>query len=130
MPARSGGASQPDGESPAPAPRSRGADPVSIGLDAPLYTLSVAAELLDTHSRTLMMYEHLGLIKPRRTATNRRRYTQRDLLKLRAIQTLTRQHGVNLAGARYILPMLKTLRRAGLDAPEALADVDVDEVDV
>ena len=89
----------------------------------------MAAELLDTHSRTLMMYEHLGLIELR-TATNRRRYTQRDLLKLRAIQTLTRQHGVNLAGARYILPMLKKLRLAGLEAPEALADVDVDRLDV
>jgi DNA-binding transcriptional MerR regulator len=128
--AKNGHPSSSDGEHPAPAVKGRPADPVAIGLDTPLYTLSVAAELLDTHSRTLMMYEHLGLIKPRRTATNRRRYTQRDLLKLRAIQTLTRQHGVNLAGARYILPMLKKLRLAGLEAPEALADVDVDQLDV
>lgn len=110
--------------------RPAGGDPAAIGLDTPLYTLSVAAELLETHSRTLMMYEHLDLIKPRRTATNRRRYTQRDLLKLRAIQTLTRHHGVNLAGARYILPMLKALREAGLAAPEALADVEVDQLDL
>lgn len=110
--------------------RPRGGDPTAIGLDTPLYTLSVAAELLETHSRTLMMYEHLGLIKPQRTATNRRRYTQRDLLKLRAIQTLTRHHGVNLAGARYILPMLKALREAGLATPDALADVDVDQLDL
>lgn len=111
----------------------KGGRPVSsaaMGLDAPLYTLSVAAELLDTHSRTLMMYEHLGLIKPQRTATNRRRYTQRDLLKLRAIQTLTRQHGVNLAGARLILPMLKAMRQAGLQAPAELGDLEVDELDV
>jgi len=129
--AKNGHGSLSDGEYAAPpAVKGRAVDPVAIGLDTPLYTLSVAAELLDTHSRTLMMYEHLGLIKPRRTATNRRRYTQRDLLKLRAIQTLTRQHGVNLAGARYILPMLKKLRRAGLEPPEALADVDVDELDV
>lgn len=125
---KNGQGSRSDGES--PAMKGRPTDPVAIGLDTPLYTLSVAAELLDTHSRTLMMYEHLGLIKPRRTATNRRRYTQRDLLKLRAIQTLTRQHGVNLAGARYILPMLKALRQAGLAAPEALADVDVAQLDV
>ncbi|MDR3079405.1 MAG: MerR family transcriptional regulator [Streptomyces sp.] len=128
--AKNGQSARGDGKSPVPAVKARPTDPVAIGLDTPLYTLSVAAELLDTHSRTLMMYEHLGLIKPRRTATNRRRYTQRDLLKLRAIQTLTRQHGVNLAGARYILPMLKTLRQAGLEAPEALADVEVAELDV
>lgn len=106
------------------------ADAGNIGLDKPIYTLSVASDILATHPRTLMMYEHLGLIKPRRTATNRRRYTQRDLLKLRAIQTLTRQHGVNLAGVRYILPMLKALREAGLPAPEALADVAVDQLDL
>ena len=72
-----------------------------------------------------MMYEHLGMIKPQRTATNRRRYTQRDLLKLQAIQTLTRRHGVNLAGVRFILPLLKTLEQHGLEAPEALRDVGV-----
>ena len=43
-----------------------------INLDKPLYTISVAAEILATHARTLMMYEHLGLVIPSRTATNRR----------------------------------------------------------
>jgi MerR family transcriptional regulator, heat shock protein HspR len=105
-------------------------DPGSIGLDKPIYTLSVASEILETHPRTLMMYEHLGLIKPKRTVTNRRRYSQRDLMKLQAIQTLTRKHGVNLAGVRYILTMLKTLQRNGLDVPEPLSDLDVTQLDV
>jgi MerR family transcriptional regulator, heat shock protein HspR len=102
----------------------------SIHLDKPIYTLSVASEILATHPRTLMMYEHLNMIKPKRTATNRRRYSQRDLMKLQAIQTLTRKHGVNLAGVRYILALLKQLEVAGLKAPDALRDLDVSQLDV
>ena len=108
-----------------PSPR----DP-SIHLDKPIYTLSVASEILATHPRTLMMYEHLNMIKPKRTVTNRRRYSQRDLMKLQAIQTLTRKHGVNLAGVRYILALLKTLQLNGLDAPEGLKDLDVTTLEV
>jgi MerR family transcriptional regulator/heat shock protein HspR len=105
-------------------------DPANIGLDKPIYTLSVASEILETHPRTLMMYEHLGLIKPRRTATNRRRYSQRDLMKLQAIQTLTRKHGVNLAGVRYLLSMLKTLQLQRMEVPESLKELDVTKLDV
>jgi DNA-binding transcriptional MerR regulator len=105
-------------------------DTGGLGLDKPIYTLSVAAEILETHPRTLMMYEHLGMIKPRRTATNRRRYSQRDLLKLQVIQTLTREHGVNLAGVRYILQMLKILQTNGLEPPSQLAGIDVSEMEV
>jgi hypothetical protein len=105
-------------------------DGMSIGLDKPIYTLSVASEILDTHPRTLMMYEHLGMIKPHRTTTNRRRYSQRDMMKLQAIQTLTRKHRVNLAGARFILPMLKVLQEGGLAVPDGLKDLDVRNLDV
>jgi DNA-binding transcriptional MerR regulator len=105
-------------------------DPTSIHLDKPIYTLSVASEILETHPRTLMMYEHLNMIKPKRTVTNRRRYSQRDLMKLQAIQTLTRKHGVNLAGVRYILALLKTLQTNGLEPPEGLKDLDVTLLEV
>jgi len=81
-----------------------------IDLDKPIFTLSVASEILETHPRTLMMYEHLDMIRPKRTVTNRRRYSRRDVLKLQAIQTLTRKHGVNLAGVRYILTLLNGFR--------------------
>ena len=101
-----------------------------IHLDKPIYTLSVASEILETHPRTLMMYEHLNMIKPKRTATNRRRYSQRDLMKLQAIQTLTRKHGVNLAGVRYILALLKKLQQAGIEPPEGLRDLDVSQLDI
>ena len=96
-----------------------------IGLDKPIYTISVASEILSTHPRTLMMYESLGLVTPARTPTNRRRFSQRDVIKLRTIQRLTRQHGVNLAGARHILSLLIALRNAGVSAPAALAEIDV-----
>jgi MerR family transcriptional regulator, heat shock protein HspR len=105
-------------------------DGMSIGLDKPIYTLSVASEILDTHPRTLMMYEHLGMIKPHRTTTNRRRYSQRDMMKLQAIQTLTRKHRVNLAGARFILPMLKVLQENGMAVPDGLKDLDVRNLDL
>jgi MerR family transcriptional regulator/heat shock protein HspR len=105
-------------------------DATNIHLDKPIYTLSVASEILETHPRTLMMYEHLNMIKPKRTVTNRRRYSQRDLMKLQAIQTLTRKHGVNLAGVRYILALLKTLQLNDLEAPEGLKDLDVTTLEV
>lgn len=101
-----------------------------IALDKPIYTLSVASELLETHPRTLMMYEHLGMVKPNRTASNRRRYSQRDLLKLQAIQTLTRHHGVNLAGVRFILALLKMLQEHGIEAPDGLRELDVTLLEV
>ena len=88
-------ASQPN----SPAPSS------AVGLDKPIYTISVASEILETHPRTLMMYEHLSLVIPHRTSTNRRRYSQRDILTLQAIQRLTRHHGLNLNGARLFWPI-------------------------
>ena len=101
-----------------------------IDLDKPIFTLSVASEILETHPRTLMMYEHLDMIRPKRTVTNRRRYSRRDVLKLQAIQTLTRKHGVNLAGVRYILALLKRLHNAGVEPPEGLRNLDVTLLDV
>jgi MerR family transcriptional regulator, heat shock protein HspR len=99
--------------------------PGSPGLDKPIYTISVAAEILETHPRTLMMYENMGLVVPQRTSTNRRRFSQRDIYKLQTIQSLTRGHGVNLTGVRYVLMLLKALHDHGIAPPEALKDIDV-----
>src|ERR671925_17935 len=78
------------------ASRPRGSLQSGFDLDKPLYTISVASEILETHPRTLMLYEDVGLIEPFRTTTNRRRYSQRDIRKLQVIQHLTREKGVNL----------------------------------
>src|SRR6202035_2705867 len=99
-----------------------------MDLDKPLYTLSIAAEILEIHPRTLMMYEALKLVIPQRTSTNRRRYSQRDLLTLQAIQRLTRGHGLNLNGARYVIQCLKLLDANGIPRPEALRDINVEHV--
>jgi MerR family transcriptional regulator/heat shock protein HspR len=110
--------------------REAGKREVNISLDKPIYTISVASEILETHPRTLMMYEHLGLVVPKRTSTNRRRFSQRDIMKLQTIQKLTRQHSVNLAGVRYILRLLKILHENQLAIPAELRGIDVSQLDV
>src|SRR5437016_13481595 len=87
----------------------------SIDLDRPIFTLSVASEILEVHPRTLMMYEHLRMSQPKRTVTNRRRYSRRDVMKLQSIQTLTREHHVSAARVGYILALVERLQSAGVD---------------
>jgi MerR family transcriptional regulator, heat shock protein HspR len=101
-----------------------------LSLDKPIYTISVASEILETHPRTLMMYESMGLVVPQRTSTNRRRFSQRDIQKLQTIQNLTRNHGVNLNGVRYLLQLLKLLQANGIEPPQDLRDIDVTQINV
>src|ERR671924_1328479 len=102
--------------------RARGSLQPGFDLDKPLYTISIASEILQTHPRTLMLYEDVGLIAPFRTSTNRRRYSQRDLRKLQVIQYLTREKGVNLAGVSYILDLFAALAQAEGEPPETLRE--------
>jgi MerR family transcriptional regulator/heat shock protein HspR len=69
-----------------------------------LFMISVAAELAGMHPQTLRMYERRGLLRPQRTAKNTRRYSQRDVDRLRRIQALT-ELGLNLAGVERVLAM-------------------------
>jgi MerR family transcriptional regulator/heat shock protein HspR len=80
-----------------------------------VFTPSIASEILNLHPRTLMIYESESLIKPQRTVTNRRRYSEDDIRRVRVIQFLTRQKGVNLAGVKYVLRLLQSLSDQGLD---------------
>jgi MerR family transcriptional regulator/heat shock protein HspR len=109
-------------------PVADGPSATRVALDKPIYTISVAAEILATHPRTLMMYEHLELVVPQRTPTNRRRYSQRDVLTLQAIQRLTRQHGLNLNGAKYVIQLLRSLSDHDIPRPSHLIDIDVAHV--
>ena len=95
----------------------------AFDLDKPLYTISIASEILQTHPRTLMLYEDVGLVQPFRTTTNRRRYSQRDIRKLQVIQHLTREKGVNLAGVRHILSLFEVLKKRNLQPPADLKEV-------
>lgn len=77
--------------------------------DEPVYVISVAAELADMHPQTLRGYERKGLIDPARTEGNTRRYSRRDVDRLRLIQHLTQEEGLNLAGVRMVLQMAEEL---------------------
>ncbi len=87
------------------------ANPSKINADKPIFTLSVAADILGLHPRTLRIYEEHGLVVPHRTQTQRRRYSQNDIKKFQFIQFLTRDRGVNLNGVKIILLMLDELRK-------------------
>jgi len=81
--------------------------------DRAVYIISVAAELAGVHPQTLRIYERKGLVRPSRTSGNTRRYSDRDIARLRTIQEMT-QAGVNLAGVKRILKMqaeVEALRR-------------------
>lgn len=77
----------------------------------PLYVISVAAKLVDCHPQTLRTYERMGLVSPRRSASNVRLYSDRDIEILRQIQRLTQEMGVNLAGVEIILSLLERVER-------------------
>jgi len=79
--------------------------------DRPRYMISVAAELVGMHPQTLRMYEQKGLVDPKRTAGNTRLYSEADLERLRLIQKLTTQLGLNLAGVEAVLELQEELQR-------------------
>lgn len=76
-----------------------------------VYIISVAAELAGVHPQTLRTYERKGLIKPARTSGGTRRYSARDVARVRLIQELTQGEGVNLAGVLRILEMQDEIDR-------------------
>ncbi len=91
--------------------------------DRPLYMISVAAQLAGMHPQTLRIYERKRLIKPKRSAGNTRLYSDADIERLRLIQRLTQDEGVNLAGVVRILELEDRIARlqAELDAARAQA---------
>ena len=75
------------------------------GSDRAVYMISVAAELAGVHPQTLRIYERKGLVRPKRTQGNTRRYSDADVELLRWIQALTQDEGINLAGVKHIMEM-------------------------
>jgi len=73
--------------------------------DRPLYMISVAAELAGVHPQTLRIYERRSLVSPQRTAGNTRVYSDADIERLRLIQQLTQEEGINLSGVVRILEL-------------------------
>lgn len=72
---------------------------------APVFVISVAAELAGMHPQTLRQYDRLGLVSPNRSAGRGRRYSARDIAVLREVQRLSQDEGVNLAGIQRILEL-------------------------
>jgi MerR family transcriptional regulator, heat shock protein HspR len=79
--------------------------------DRPRYMISVAAELVGMHPQTLRIYETKGLVRPARTPGGTRLYSETDLERLRLIQRLTTELGLNLAGVEHVLRLEDELRR-------------------
>ena len=80
--------------------------------DRPRYMISVAAELVGMHPQTLRMYEAKGLVRPSRTPGGTRLYSDADVARLRLIQRLTTELGLNLAGVQHVLRLEDELKRA------------------
>jgi MerR family transcriptional regulator/heat shock protein HspR len=80
--------------------------------DRPIYMISVAAELVGMHPQTLRMYETKGLVRPQRTPGGTRLYSEADVERLRIIQRLTTELGLNLAGVELVLSLENELRKA------------------
>ncbi len=80
-------------------------------MDRPRYMISVAAELVGMHPQTLRLYESKGLVRPGRTPGGTRLYSENDLERLRLIQRLTTELGLNLAGVEQVLRMQDELNR-------------------
>ena len=88
--------------------------------DRPRYMISIAAELVGMHPQTLRIYEAKGLVRPKRTPGNTRLYSEADLDRLRLIQRLTTELGLNLAGVETVLRLEDQLEkmRARMDRME------------
>ena len=111
--------------------------------ERPVYVISVAAELVRVHPRTLRIYELEGLICPARTRSNNRLYSENDIRRVLWIRHLTRNLGVNLAGVRVLFELeerlgmriLETLYEDNITATanKALAaaqdDITTDDID-
>ncbi len=91
--------------------------------DAPVYVISVAAQLSGLHPQTLRAYDRVGLVSPGRTAGRGRRYSLRDILILREVQRLSQEEGINLNGIKRILELELAERRGRLMMTELHAEI-------
>ena len=84
---------------------------ISVGTDMGVFMISVAAQLANLHPQTLRMYEARGLIEPKRSPKGTRLYSQEDVEKLKRIQEMTAELGLNLAGVERVLVLENEVER-------------------
>jgi MerR family transcriptional regulator, heat shock protein HspR len=99
----------------------------SVADDAPVFVISVAAELAGMHAQTLRQYDRLGLVSPGRTAGGGRRYSPRDVALLREVQRLSQEDGVNLAGIKRIIDLESRVEALQSRVEELLTELEVSE---
>jgi MerR family transcriptional regulator/heat shock protein HspR len=85
---------------------------IEVSDDRGVFMISVAAELAEMHPQTLRMYEQRGLIEPKRSPKGTRLYSHKDVERLRRIQELTAETGLNLAGVERVFELEQQLERA------------------
>jgi MerR family transcriptional regulator, heat shock protein HspR len=90
----------------------------------PVFMISVAAELAEMHPQTLRMYERRGLIRPQRSSKSTRLYSLDDVERLRRIQQLVGECGLNLAGVERVLQMEEQLEGLQRKLAELQADME------
>jgi MerR family transcriptional regulator/heat shock protein HspR len=90
----------------------------------PVFMISVAAELAEMHPQTLRMYERRGLIRPQRSSKSTRLYSLDDVERLRRIQQLVAESGLNLAGVERVLEMEEQLIKLQRRLDELQADME------
>jgi MerR family transcriptional regulator, heat shock protein HspR len=88
----------------------------------PVYMIGVAAQLCGVHPQTLRQYERLGLVIPSRAGAKNRLYSEADIRRVRRIQRLTQDMGVNLAGVELILRLLEEMDEMKKDLESQLRD--------
>lgn len=96
--------------------------------DAPLFVISVAAQLAGMHAQTLRQYDRLGLVTPSRTQGGGRRYSARDVARLREVQRLSQEEGVSLAGILRIMSLenqVDALRARVDELTQALREAEI-----
>jgi len=89
----------------------------------PIYVISVAAQLAGMHPQTLRQYDRLGLVTPSRASGRGRRYSAYDVARLRYVQHLSQEEGVNLSGIRHILELQSEVEDLRRRVNQLLAEV-------
>jgi MerR family transcriptional regulator/heat shock protein HspR len=97
----------------------------TVDPDAPIFVISVAAQLAGMHPQTLRQYDRLGLVIPGRAAGRGRRYSARDVASLREVQRLSQEEGVNLAGIKRILELEYEVRGLREQAARLLEELEL-----
>lgn len=104
-------------------------EPAGFEVDAPLFVISVAAQLAGMHAQTLRSYDREGLVSPGRTTGGGRRYSRRDIELLREVQKLSQEDGVNRAGIRRIIELeahVDALRARATELSDEIRELQVD----